>query len=102
MDFVITTYSYPLLTVTYQTFALVLTPIVAWFAEIFILGIMRGVGEMGGSRLGTLSCLIDLKFLPVITINLRNSETEWSDLNPQSPFLQTGLVCSGAECAVST
>ena len=48
LDFVITTYSYPLLTLTYQTFALVLTPIVAWFAEIFILGIMRGLGEMGG------------------------------------------------------
>ena len=80
------------LTVTYQTFALVLTPIVAWFAEIFILGIMRGVGEMGGSRLGTSSCPIDLTFLPAITINLRNLETEWADLNLQSAFLQTGLV----------
>ena len=58
----------------------------------FILGIMRGVGEMGGSRLGTSSCPIDLTFLPVITINLRNLETEWADLNPQSAFLQTGLV----------
>ena len=46
---------------------------------------------MGGSRLGTLSCPIDLKFLPVITINLRNSDTEWADLNSQSAFLQTGL-----------
>ena len=55
----------------------------------FILGVMRGVGQMGGSRLGTLSCPIDLKFLPVITINLRNPETEWADLNPQSAFLQT-------------
>ena len=53
---------------------------------------MRGVGEMGGSRLGTSSCPIDLKFVPVITINLRNSETEWADLNRQSAFLQTGLV----------
>ena len=58
----------------------------------FILGVMRGVGKMRGSRLGTSSCPIDLKFLPVITINLRNSETEWADLNPQSAFLQTGLV----------
>jgi hypothetical protein len=58
----------------------------------FILGVMRGVGKIGGSRLGTLSCPIDLKFLPVITINLRNSQTEWADLNPQSAFLQTGLL----------
>ena len=58
----------------------------------FILGVMRGVGKMGGSRLGTSSCPIDLKFLPVITINLRNSETEWADLNSQSTFLQTGLL----------
>ena len=58
----------------------------------FILGIMRGVGEMGVSRWGTYSFPIDLKFLPVITINLRNSKTEWADLNPQSAFLQTGLI----------
>ena len=58
----------------------------------FILGVMRGVGKMGGSRWGTSSYPIDLKFLPVITINLRNSETEWADLNPQSAFLQTGQM----------
>ena len=58
----------------------------------FILGVMRGVGKMGGSRWDTSSCPIDLKFLQVITINLRNSETEWAELNPQSAFLQTGLV----------
>ena len=53
---------------------------------------MRGVGEMGRSRWGTSSCPIDMEFLPVITINLRNSDTEWADLNPQSALLQTGLV----------
>ena len=60
----------------------------------FILGVMRGVDKMGGSRLDTSSCPIDLKFIPVITINLRNSDTEWADLNQQSAFLQTGLVHS--------
>ena len=46
----------------------------------------------GKSRLGTSSCPIDLKFLPVITINLRNSDNEWADMNQQSAFLQTGLM----------
>ena len=34
-------------------------------------------------------------FVQVITIDLRNSETEWADLNPQSAFLQTGLMYTG-------
>ena len=57
---------------------------------------MKGVGKMGGSRLGTSSCLIDLKFLPGITVNLRNLEPEWADLNPQNAFLQTGLIDTGS------
>ena len=60
----------------------------------FILGVMRGGGKMGGSRSGTLSCPIDLKFLLVITINLRNQDTEWANLNPLSAFLQTGLIAT--------
>ena len=56
---------------------------------------------MGGSRWGTSSCPIDLKILPVITIDLKNSETEWADLNPQSTVLKTGLMNIDTECTSS-
>ena len=43
------------------------------------------------ARSGTLSGPIDLKFSPVITINLRYWHTEWADLIPKSAFLKSGL-----------
>ena len=49
------------LLVTCQTFALVWTPIFAWFPEIFIMGVIRVVGGKTGGPGGALQNIKQLK-----------------------------------------